>query len=224
MNYIETPFNYTGSKFKLLEQLLPVFDYSKPYFIDVFTGGGSIYTNIVDKYDKIIVNDIIEDLIGIHKGLIESNDIVELTKSLCPGKKNPQGYSILRDSYNQENSPEKLWALMLSCTNNMMRFNQKFKFNQTYGDRGFSDSTQKKVNNFTEHIRKFKDKLVYLSTQFENIEIVKPIDDLLNRFHNNVKNNFELILNLQNQNQLLKEARDILLPRLMGGIIDVEEM
>lgn len=26
MNYIETPFNYTGSKFKLLEQLLPVFD------------------------------------------------------------------------------------------------------------------------------------------------------------------------------------------------------
>ncbi len=61
-------------------------------------------------------------------------------------------------------------------------------------------------------------------SKFENIEIVKPIDDLLNRFHNNVKNNFELILNLQNQNQLLKEARDILLPRLMGGIIDVEEM
>lgn len=188
MNYIETPFNYTGSKFKLLEQLLPVFDYSKPYFIDVFTGGGSIYTNIVDKYDKIIVNDIIEDLIGIHKGLIESNDIVELTKSLCPGKKNPQGYSILRDSYNQENSPEKLWALMLSCTNNMMRFNQKFKFNQTYGDRGFSDSTQKKVNNFTEHIRKFKDKLVYLSTQFENIEIKSNMMVYLDPPYGRIKN------------------------------------
>ena len=46
---IETPFNYTGSKFKLLSQLLPVFDYSKSTFIDVFCGGGSVYTNILDK-------------------------------------------------------------------------------------------------------------------------------------------------------------------------------
>jgi site-specific DNA-adenine methylase len=44
---IETPMNYTGSKFKLLEQLLPEFDYTKPYFIDLFTGGGSVYTNMI---------------------------------------------------------------------------------------------------------------------------------------------------------------------------------
>lgn len=30
---IETPFNYTGSKFKLLEQILPEFDYTKPTLI-----------------------------------------------------------------------------------------------------------------------------------------------------------------------------------------------
>ena len=41
---IETPFNYTGSKFKLLEQILPEFDYTKPYFVDLFMGGGSVYT------------------------------------------------------------------------------------------------------------------------------------------------------------------------------------
>ena len=51
---IETPFNYTGSKFKLLEQLLPEFDYTKPYFVDLFCGGGSVYTNVVDKYEKLI--------------------------------------------------------------------------------------------------------------------------------------------------------------------------
>jgi type I restriction enzyme S subunit len=56
--------------------------------------------------------------------------------------------------------------------------------------------------------------------KFENIEIIKPENDLLNVFHNKVKNNFEVILSLQNQNQLLKEARDILLPRLMSGMID----
>ena len=49
MELIETPFNYTGSKFKLLKQLIPEFDYTKPYFIDLFCGGGSIYTNVLDE-------------------------------------------------------------------------------------------------------------------------------------------------------------------------------
>ena len=62
MKYINTPFCYTGSKFKLLEQIIPVFDYSKNTFVDLFTGGGSVYTNVLDKYEKIIVNDIIKDL------------------------------------------------------------------------------------------------------------------------------------------------------------------
>ena len=171
MNYIETPFNYTGSKFKLLSQILPEMDLSKKTFVDVFCGGGSVYTNVVDKYQKVIANDIITDLVGIHKGLVESDDIINSTKNLCPGKSNPEGYAELRNSYNENPTPDKLWALMLSCTNNMIRFNQKFKFNQTYGDRGFSDATQKKVDNFTKHIREYKDNLVYLSTQFDKIEI-----------------------------------------------------
>lgn len=171
MNYIETPFNYTGSKFKLLSQILPEMDLSKKTFVDVFCGGGSVYTNVVDKYQKVIANDIISDLIGIHKGLVESDDIINSTKKLCPGKANAEGYAELRNSYNENPTPDKLWALMLSSTNNMVRFNQKFKYNQTYGDRGFSDATQKKVDNFTKHIREYKDNLVYLSTQFDKIEI-----------------------------------------------------
>ena len=62
---IETPFNYTGSKYKLLEQLLPKFDYSKSYFLDLFCGGGSVYTNVLDKYEKIWANDIIKNLVEI---------------------------------------------------------------------------------------------------------------------------------------------------------------
>lgn len=171
MNYIETPFNYTGSKFKLLEQLLPEFDYTKPYFIDMFAGGGSVYTNIINKYDKVIVNDVIEDLVGIHKELILGDEIIELTKGLCPGKNNPEGYAKLRDSYNEEKSPEKLWALMLSCTNNMLRFNLKFKFNQTYGERGWSDNTQRKVDAFTNHIRPYKNNIKFTSKSFDMIDI-----------------------------------------------------
>jgi len=185
---IETPFNYTGSKFKLLEQLLPEFDTTKSTFVDVFTGGGSVYTNVLDRYEKVIVNDIIADLIGIHKGLIESDDIVNKTKLLCPGKGNPVGFGTLRENYNSNPSPEGLWALMLSSTNNMVRFNQNLKYNQTFGKRSWNDSTQRKVNNFTEHIRKFKDNLVYLSTQFENIEIQSDMMIYLDPPYGRIKN------------------------------------
>jgi site-specific DNA-adenine methylase len=88
---IETPFNYTGSKYKLLDQILPHFNYNKSNFVDVFCGGGSVYTNVLDKYEKIIINDIISDLIGIHCGLMVDDNIIELTKGLCPGKENPEG-------------------------------------------------------------------------------------------------------------------------------------
>jgi DNA adenine methylase Dam len=171
--YIDSVMNYTGSKFKLLNQILPEFDLTKKNFVDVFCGGGSVYTNVVDKYDKIIINDIINDLIGIHKGLMYSDDIIESTKLLCPGKLNPEGYSKLREDYNLNPSPDKLWALMLSCTNNMVRFNQKFKFNQTYGNRGYNDNTDKKVKIFTDHIRRYVDKIEFYSRPFYELD-VKP--------------------------------------------------
>jgi DNA adenine methylase Dam len=185
---IETPFNYTGSKFKLLEQLVPVFDYTKPFFVDVFAGGGSVYTNILDKYRKVLVNDVISDLIGIHNSLILGDDIISETKELCPGKKNPSGFAELRDSYNQSPTPAKLWSLMLSSTNNMMRFNQKFKYNQTYGDRGWNPNTDKKVESFTNHIRKYKDSIKFTSVTFNELYINKNAMYYLDPPYGRVKN------------------------------------
>lgn len=168
---IETPFNYTGSKFKLLEQILPEFDYTKPYFVDLFMGGGSVYTNVVDKYEKILANDIIKDLVGIHQDLLDSDNVIELTKSICPDKTDQSTFLKLREDYNQNPTSEKLWALMLSCTSNMMRFNQKFKFNQTFGKRTWNSSTEKKVELFTKHIRQYKDKIRFTSNSFDSVNI-----------------------------------------------------
>jgi len=61
-------------------------------------------------------------------------------------------------------------------------------------------------------------------TKFENIEVAMPSSELLERFHNTFSPNFESILNIMRQNQLLKEARDILLPRLMTNVIDTNDM
>lgn len=168
---IEGVMNYTGSKYKLLEQILPEFDYDKEYFIDLFAGGGSVYLNVVDRYQKIIVNDIIGDLIGIHSGLIKDDDIISETKLICPKKGDKDGFLELREDYNLNPTPAKLWALMLSSTNNMMRFNKKFKYNQTYGNRGWNPNTDKKVSFLTEHIRKYSDKIRFKSLSFKDFDI-----------------------------------------------------
>jgi len=161
--------NYTGSKYKLLPELLKEFDYTKSTFIDLFTGSMVVSANVVNKYDKIIVNDIIEDLIGIHKELINSNDIIDKVKKLCPSKEDKDSFIKLRKSYNEKRTPEKLWALMLSCNSNMMRFNKKGEFNQTWGKRGFSINTDKKTKLFINHVRPHKNKIIFESKQFYKI-------------------------------------------------------
>ncbi|UQB69936.1 restriction endonuclease subunit S [Epilithonimonas zeae] len=56
------------------------------------------------------------------------------------------------------------------------------------------------------------------------LEIIKPSKELIIKFSEKCKNINKQIINLTNQNQRLREARDILLPRLMMGIIDVESL
>ena len=58
----------------------------------------------------------------------------------------------------------------------------------------------------------------------EGIKIVQGTEELTNRFNDFASDIDNSIKTLTKQNQLLKEARDILLPRLMTGIIDVEKM
>lgn len=55
-------------------------------------------------------------------------------------------------------------------------------------------------------------------------KVKKPSDDVLEKFNAIVEPIYKQIYILGNQNQYLKEARDILLPRLMTGMIDVSEI
>ena len=58
----------------------------------------------------------------------------------------------------------------------------------------------------------------------QNIKIILPKEDLLLAFEKITQQIYQEIENMIRQNKLLKEARDILLPRLMTGMIDVEQM
>ena len=59
---------------------------------------------------------------------------------------------------------------------------------------------------------------------FKESTIVVPSENLITDFDAVFKNSLEVSWNLQNQNKLLKEARDILLPRLMTGMINVDQI
>jgi len=54
--FTQTPFNYTGRKYKLLPQLFSKFDYRKSSLVDVFNSGDSIYTNVLDSYNEAYIN------------------------------------------------------------------------------------------------------------------------------------------------------------------------
>lgn len=57
-----------------------------------------------------------------------------------------------------------------------------------------------------------------------HLDIIKPSIELQNEFSELMDVSIKVTYRLNNQNRLLKEARDILLPRLMSGMIDVEEI
>ena len=57
--------------------------------------------------------------------------------------------------------------------------------------------------------------------KFESIEVLEPSKEVLDNFMNICKPVFDNILNIQHQNEKLKEARDILIPRLISGEIEV---
>ena len=58
--------------------------------------------------------------------------------------------------------------------------------------------------------------------QILSLQTVIPTSDLLKNFNEIAETNIKQILTLLNQNRLLKESRDILLPRLMSGVIEVK--
>ena len=76
---IKSALNYTGGKYKLLPQLLPLFPESYNNFIDLFSGGATVAVNLANinksKTKKYIINDISEEVIAFYKYLESQKDV-----------------------------------------------------------------------------------------------------------------------------------------------------
>lgn len=62
---LRSPLNYTGGKYKLLPQILPLFPNNINVFVDLFCGGCNVGLNVQSR--RVIYNDLNENLVCLYK-------------------------------------------------------------------------------------------------------------------------------------------------------------
>ena len=173
-NFIKSPFKYTGRKHSILDQIIPHFPDLKEHktFVDVFAGSGDVSINIPTGID-IIWNDIQTPLIVCFKELKEYDKTKpsKFIQIISDGYKSLEDltdkdkYYILRDSYNGSKHSFMLILLSYMSFNNMVRFNSKDKFNNSYGNRTFSEEDLTILDQFVEALQ--DKEIEFLSLDFE---------------------------------------------------------
>lgn len=193
---ISCPFNYIGGKFKLLEQLQPLFD-KKEVFLDLFSGGGNVGIN--SSSAKIIFNDLNDKLIDLIKFIKDTDtdvllkqidDIIERydlsntslygysyynsDSSIGLSEYNKGRFLKLREDFNnkvlsKEIDYSMLYVLMVFSFNNQIRFNQKGLFNLPVGKRDFNSKMRNKLMLFSEKL-KSKD-IQFMKKDFRKISL-----------------------------------------------------
>ena len=197
---VQSPLNYTGGKYKLLPQILPLFPQKINNFVDLFCGGGNVGINVFAKSYKY--NDNCEPLIGLLQtikkrtvpellekieNLIEKYELSDTKKhsyefyncdsSTGLGSYNRNGYLRLRSDFNRiQNKNDEyyimLYVLIVYAFNNQIRFNSKGEFNLPPGKRDFNQKMKDKFVDFAERLH--SQDAEFLCLDFTNY----PIDDL----------------------------------------------
>ena len=195
---VSSPFNYTGGKYKLLEQLQKLFK-EEEIFLDIFTGGGNVGIN--SKSSKIIFNDVNSKIISLIE-YIKNTDIEELLKKIdkvitdyklsnttvygyeyysCNSSEglaiyNKNAFLNLREDYNKKVKEGiidyiLLYVLIVFSFNNQVRFNSRGEFNLPVGKRDFNSKMRDKLILFS---KKLKEKdIEFYSKDFRDIDINK---------------------------------------------------
>lgn len=150
--FLRPPHNYTGSKHVLMPQLIKLFPPVEDVgvFLDVFAGGLSVSVNT--GYGATVANDIIEPLMKCY-ALMQELGFETFERRLLDfylWSEDREGFEALRVRYNQTGDPFALFMLCCTCTNNMIRFNQRFEFNQTHGRRTYNDAQRERLKAYAE--------------------------------------------------------------------------
>lgn len=187
---VKSPLNYTGGKYKLLPQILPLFPDNINTFIDLFSGGCNVGVNI--NANKVVCNDILtpvinlmnyfklntpEQLINNIESIIQNYGLSETSKygyeyygcnsNYGVSKYNKEKYMKLRDDYNtKDNSPLMFYVVLIFAFNNQIRFNSRGEYKESVNKRDFNDSMKK-------NLIKFVNKINTKNIEFRSIDFRK---------------------------------------------------
>lgn len=174
-----SPFFYVGDKFKLLDQLLPLFPEKIDRYFEPFLGGGSVAMNVSAK--SFVLSDQLGPLIEIHRSFSNFKSpeaLLQKLEELCKSydlkasyfgdevekdlkKAHPKTYFAVRnrEAFNRarshfnsslERDPLLLYLLVIFGFNRLMRFNASGEFNVPVGNVDFNANTASALANYIE--------------------------------------------------------------------------
>ena len=173
-DYIKSPINYVGGKYKLISQIEPLFPRKINTFIDVFGGSGTVLINT--QAEHYIYNDINYYVTSIFNGIISQSaedtisQVEAIIKEYDLSKTNKAGFEKLRDDYNNgRNDWVTLYTLMCHSFNWQMRFNNHHQYNSSWGkDR--SSFTNRQKDGLIAMKNKINTDIAVMSKSFEDID------------------------------------------------------
>ncbi|MEE0811362.1 DNA adenine methylase [Blautia sp.] len=170
--YIKSPLNYVGGKYKLLNQIIPIFPEEINTFVDLFGGGFNVGCNV--KAEHVVYNDILKEVVSLLKYIQGNNtedllsEIEDYIKTYSLSKENKEGYLTLRSDYNSGiRTPMKFYTLLCYAFNNQIRFNSKGEYNMPFGKNrsSFNPSLRKKFIAFADRIQELN--CTFLNISFD---------------------------------------------------------
>lgn len=174
-NYVKSPFNYIGNKYKLLGPFLSRFPKKIDKFYDIFCGGLDVSINV--QAELKIANDINYFVIEIFE-YFKNNDpeiIIKLVTETIDkhqlSKDDSKAYYNFRNYYNKNKNPLDLFVLVCFSFNHQIRFNSKHDFNSPAGTKrsSFNSSIENRLHSFCSKL----DNISFLSKNFKELDFSK---------------------------------------------------
>lgn len=175
--YIKSPINYSGSKYRLLKQLIPLFPKDIDTFVDLFCGACNVGINI--EANKIICNDLIyyiPQLFNVwkEKSLDDINNYIDSQiENFNLSSENQNEFLEFRKHYNESKNIEDLFILICYSFNYQMRFNNNHQYNSSFGKTAstMNDNIRNNINIFVNTIH--NKNINFISNDFRKVKIDK---------------------------------------------------
>lgn len=172
-NFIKSPINYSGNKYKLLEQITGLFPKNIKTFADVCGGSFTVGLNV--QAENLIYNELDTRVANLVEYLcksdyeLENDKMQQIITEYGLGKNTKEEYMNLRSTYNKK--PSDILLFLLSCFsfNYQIRFNGKGHFNMPCGNRGYSKNMKVNYELFN---KKAKEKQIqFFNKDFKELEL-----------------------------------------------------